>query len=630
MAQGFLLVIGGNDRGKRFDLTLPETRIGRGADQDVVLSDIAVSRRHVTIHMEGARYRLRDLGSGNGSLVNGQRVDQHVLNDGDHIEIGQTVMRFESAAARPIAAGPPMNNGGGGYAPPQSPRPMPPAPSAQVVTGSTPFGPPGPAMETPSDAILAPPAGFARAEPFQTGQRSDPSIGLLGVLENPMKRLIVFGGMGFICLIGLIIIFARTVFAKPPVVASEAEEMYRQGLRLYTERNYEGAKISFNEAMVLVPDSPEVKRYLTLCESEIQAQGSLRSAERDFAGRRYVVAIKALDRIDSGSILYEQAQKLRKENAPRAAAELFEEAKRLAPDDADTAREKLNQALVLDPGNEEARALAPKLKSSLPPVPIKEEPKEKDPPPEPVAVAPKPVKEPKEPKEPKPIRDPKPAKPDKGDDLAIVKVKPKEATPPPVKEPAGTPVVGTLGGSALALYKNKDFAGAERAYRQQAMNESAKQAEKTIALAGQVKNVKLLLDRAASQEASKPDAALKDYEEALALDGKIAKGVHKDFFRGKIAKLQGGAANTAFTQGKYDVAFALANAAKDQAMLKQLDGKAAELVTKGQGMQKSNLVQAKQYWRMVIRMVPVGSPNYTKAYQLLNNAGAAHKDEDED
>jgi tetratricopeptide (TPR) repeat protein len=621
MAQGALLVIGGNDRGKRFDLTLPETRIGRGADQDVVLSDIAVSRRHVTIHMEGGRYRLRDLGSGNGSLVNGQRVDQHVLNDGDHIEIGQTVMRFEHAASRPMSAGP------AGYTPPVSPRPMPPAPSAQVNTGSTPFGPPGPAVETPSDAILAPPAGFARAEPFQTGQRSDPSIGLLGMLENPMKRLIVFGGMGFICLIGLIIIFARTVFAKPPVVASEAEEMYRQGLRLYTERNYEGAKISFNEALALVPDSPEVKRYLSMCESEIQATTSLRSAERDFAGRRYVVAIKALDKIDSGSIYYEQAQKLRRDNSARAAAELLEEAKRIAPDDADTAREKLNQALVLDPGNEEARALAPKLKSSLPPVPVavKEAPKEKEPPPEPVAVAP-PPRPVKEPREPKPAR---PSKPPKEDDLAIVKVKPKEAAPP-VKEPAGTPAVGTLGGNALALYKNKDFAGAERAYRQEAMNQSAKQAEKTIALAGQVKNVKLLLDRAQSQESSKPDAALKDYEEALALDAKIAKGVHKDFFRGKIAKLQGGAATGAFNQGKYDVAFALANAAKDTAMLKQLDTKAAELVQKGQSMQKSNLVQAKQNWRMVIRMVPVGSPNYTKAYQLLNNAGSAHKDEDED
>src|SRR5688572_30872843 len=94
MPQGVLHVVGGTDRGKRFELTLGETRIGRGADQDVVLSDIAVSRRHITINAEGGRYRLRDLGSGNGTLVNGQRVDTVLLNDGDHVELGNTVLRF--------------------------------------------------------------------------------------------------------------------------------------------------------------------------------------------------------------------------------------------------------------------------------------------------------------------------------------------------------------------------------------------------------------------------------------------------------------------------------------------------------------------------------------------------------
>jgi len=120
---GALNVIGGADRGKRFDLTLPETRIGRGADQDVVLSDIAVSRRHITVLQEGPRYRLRDLGSGNGTLVNGQRIDTVLLNDGDHIELGNTVLRFNQQLA--AAAGPP------GY---QAP--------AQAPPSSAGFGPP--------------------------------------------------------------------------------------------------------------------------------------------------------------------------------------------------------------------------------------------------------------------------------------------------------------------------------------------------------------------------------------------------------------------------------------------------------------------------------------------------------
>ena len=82
---GILHVVGGNDRGKAHPLTRPLTTIGRGADQDCILADIAVSRRHITISIEGSRYRLKDLGSGNGSLLNGARVDVNLLVAGTGI-----------------------------------------------------------------------------------------------------------------------------------------------------------------------------------------------------------------------------------------------------------------------------------------------------------------------------------------------------------------------------------------------------------------------------------------------------------------------------------------------------------------------------------------------------------------
>jgi tetratricopeptide (TPR) repeat protein len=618
-APGVLHVIGGTDRGKRFDLTLAETRIGRGADQDVVLSDIAVSRRHVTVHVEGNRYRLKDLGSGNGSLVNGQRVDTHLLNHGDHIEIGQTVMRFEHVGAPSAQAGPPP-----AYVAPSPPRQMPPAPSAAVNT-QTPFGAPpaGMPVETPSDAIQSPPASLPRAAPFATGQRSGPDV---GPLDTPLKQALVFGGMGLLSIIGIIIILSRTVMAKPPVVTSEAEELYRQGLRLFGAGDYEGAKISFNEALVQVPDSPESKRYVRLCETEVQARGALKNAERALSSKRYVEAVKSLDQVESSSTLYDQVRKLRKENAPRAAAEDVEEARRLSQEDSDTARARLQQALELDPTNEEARSLAAKLKAGVPlPPPVAE--KDPDPPPPPAP----PVKE----KDPPPVaKDKHASRKDRQDkeELAPVKLPPpkgkdkeagKEASPAP------------LSGGAMAAYKAKDFAGAEKAFRLEALNQPAKVAQKSLDTANQVRQLKQLIDRAASEEAGKPDAAAKDYEDAMSLDAKLGKGVHAAFFKSKIGKLQLSAAQAAFTQGKYDVAYStVLNAqragAGDGGLLKQLESKAGELVQKGAGVQKSNVNQAKQFWRMVIRMVPTSSASYAKAYQLLNNAGAAHKDEDED
>ena len=64
--------------------------------------------------------------------------------------------------------------------------------------------------------------------------------------------------------------------------------------------------------------------------------------------------------------------------------------------------------------------------------------------------------------------------------------------------------------------------------------------------------------------------------------------------------------------------------------MKQLEAKAKELTDKGVAVQKSNVGQAKGYWRQVIKMVPPSSPVYVRAYQLINASGGGHKDEDED
>lgn len=66
--------------------------IGRGEDCDVVLPERPISRRHAEIRREGNRYLLRDLGSKNGTCLNGREIDGPVpLQDGDEIQIALRV-----------------------------------------------------------------------------------------------------------------------------------------------------------------------------------------------------------------------------------------------------------------------------------------------------------------------------------------------------------------------------------------------------------------------------------------------------------------------------------------------------------------------------------------------------------
>jgi hypothetical protein len=80
-----------NKHGKplgELELAPGETTIGRRADNDIVLSDRAVSGRHARIHLAQGQATVQDLDSTNGTLVNGRRISTHPLADGDMISIG--------------------------------------------------------------------------------------------------------------------------------------------------------------------------------------------------------------------------------------------------------------------------------------------------------------------------------------------------------------------------------------------------------------------------------------------------------------------------------------------------------------------------------------------------------------
>ena len=81
--------------GKTYAVLRSPTRVGRLADNDIVLDDRRVSRHHAEVIDRGGRWVVRDTGSTNGTAVNGKVVSEAVLKPGDRISLGGLEVTWE-------------------------------------------------------------------------------------------------------------------------------------------------------------------------------------------------------------------------------------------------------------------------------------------------------------------------------------------------------------------------------------------------------------------------------------------------------------------------------------------------------------------------------------------------------
>jgi pSer/pThr/pTyr-binding forkhead associated (FHA) protein len=85
-----LIVIAGPNKGSRFLINDAETVLGRDPQSEIFLDDVTVSRKHAKIYrVPSGDYAIEDLGSLNGSYVNGTSVTDSRLTVGDEVQIGK-------------------------------------------------------------------------------------------------------------------------------------------------------------------------------------------------------------------------------------------------------------------------------------------------------------------------------------------------------------------------------------------------------------------------------------------------------------------------------------------------------------------------------------------------------------
>ena len=82
-----MVVIYGPELGKKYNLETPSIIVGRSSKSDIQIDQESVSRNHCKLINTGKTILLRDLGSTNGTYVNDDAIDEHVLRDGDFIKV---------------------------------------------------------------------------------------------------------------------------------------------------------------------------------------------------------------------------------------------------------------------------------------------------------------------------------------------------------------------------------------------------------------------------------------------------------------------------------------------------------------------------------------------------------------
>ena len=182
------------------ELSKSDMTIGRDLSNDLVINDVEVSRKHLRLLLQGENYRIEDLGSTNGSFVNGQRLTgSHLLVPGELVSLGEHVtLVYETAAYDPAATQVSASIGAGAAklpsaAPAKAPV-VPAAPQAAVKPAGQPAVKPAAAVPQQPAAGYNPPAPVQYAGQVPAGPEDGSATPWEAPRKKPVNPWLLAGG----------------------------------------------------------------------------------------------------------------------------------------------------------------------------------------------------------------------------------------------------------------------------------------------------------------------------------------------------------------------------------------------------------------------------------------------------
>jgi pSer/pThr/pTyr-binding forkhead associated (FHA) protein/tetratricopeptide (TPR) repeat protein len=351
-----LIVVSGPNIGMEWGFKQPELVMGRDEECELVLSDIGVSRRHAKIALERDRFFLQDLGSGNGTFLNGVRIEREPLASGDEIVIGERTLRFvELNEAPPTAAAHPIGE--------------------KVVSE--------PAVGSVSKVPAAKDQGLGKASQVDVGvvpkvdgpegaSELKPALEQQEAAPGPKQGAALRRVAGFVVAIVLLAaIGAGSYFgyryhrqkrsSENRIQTSHRE--FLEGVELVKQLRFGDATIMFDRVLAVRPDYARAKEYREHCERELRVWEKMENAKQLAAAHHYTEAVAVLEALKEDTAYLPEIERLKKEYWRAISEAMLEEARaKMAAGDFDGALELVESAVQLTPS---LAALAQKLREEI-------------------------------------------------------------------------------------------------------------------------------------------------------------------------------------------------------------------------------------------------------------------------
>lgn len=350
-----LQVTAGPSAGTHFPMATDEIVVGRATDATLSIPDTSVSRKHCAFKREGNGWVVADLGSGNGTLVNGEPVtEDRPLMSGDVITIGDTVLEFKDESNATLARAP--------------------APAGRPGHDST-----NPVAQHPAPPVRRSMAGRpdVRARLGRAGAPApDPAA------QAKKKRMILLGvGAVLLILVGAIVIRQQNI-KKQEQIDNEnrrrqqalvaLQTTFQDGKNFASKGQWQDAKARFDEiaeaAQEYPPLAASLQTYVDRANKEIPNQANLAEAEKALSENRIGDAAAALAKVTEDTQMFEKRRDLKLTLREKLSARIIEARTAMAGgkrEDYVKAQEITDDVLKADAENRDAKVVNEQAKAEI-------------------------------------------------------------------------------------------------------------------------------------------------------------------------------------------------------------------------------------------------------------------------